>query len=233
MEHGFPPLLALASTCFANAVYNAQWSPLLAAAFVILPLNLFAVAKPTIGLALFVARPTRWALWGGIALLALSFVLQPAWVGAWRAALNDTSLVGGGGFPYRPPASLPGGLIVLLALLRWRRPEARLLVALACVPQTLLPYEAVYLFLIPRGAFQAGIMLVASYVVSFWWVSFEYADVDLATFINIYAAGIVAFLYSPATIMVLCRRNEGPLPRWIEVRIARWPLWLRGAPDNA
>jgi hypothetical protein len=39
-------------------------------------------------------------------------------------------------------------------------------------------------------------------------------------------------VYAPALIMVLRRDNVGPLPAFIERRIARWPSWIRGAADD-
>ena len=35
-------------------------------------------------------------------------------------------------------------------------------------------------------------------------------------------------VYAPALVMVLRRDNAGPLPQFIERRIARWPAWIRG-----
>ena len=51
--------------------------------------------------------------------------------------------------------TLRGGALVLLALLKWRRPEARLLAATACVPHTLLPDETLPLFLVPQTWLEA------------------------------------------------------------------------------
>ena len=53
-----------------------------------------------------------------------------------------------------------GGPLILLALLRWRRPEARLLVALGCIPHTTMLYEALPLFLVARR-WQEGVLLAA------------------------------------------------------------------------
>jgi hypothetical protein len=40
-------------------------------------------------------------------------------------------------------------------------------------------------------------------------------------------------LYVPLTLMVLKRPNAGPMPLWIERRVASWPAWLRGRPEAA
>jgi hypothetical protein len=65
-----------------------------------------------------------------VLLLAVSFAMQPGWVVEWRDAVRETSMAGGR-VPYTAPVLLPGGLLTLLAALRWRRPEARLIATLA------------------------------------------------------------------------------------------------------
>lgn len=227
MEHGYPPLLGLYSACVSQALYTAQWSPLIAGAYAIAPLSVVLVAKPTIGAAVFAARPSWWALFGGLALIALAFIIQPDWVTAWRAAIHRGASIGAGAtFPYLAPIAQPGGLIPLLALLRWRRPEARLLAAMACVPQSLVPFEGVLLLLIPRGWLESAIFLVLANLVDWYAVPVE--RVGHATWVTINAAAMTMFLYVPATLMVLRRPNEGALPVWLERAIARWPAWLRG-----
>ena len=57
MEHGYAPLLGFLSAPVVFAAELAQWSPMLAAATVVTPLSILYVAKPTIGAAMFVARP--------------------------------------------------------------------------------------------------------------------------------------------------------------------------------
>jgi len=37
----------------------------------------------------------------------------------------------------------------------------------------------------------------------------------------------VVLLYLPCMLMVLRRPNQGPMPAWLEQRIAAWPVWLR------
>jgi hypothetical protein len=59
----------------------------------------------------------------------------------------------------------PFGFVVLLAALRWRLPEGRLLLASALVPQSLLPYELVPLALVPAGLLQMAIYVAGSWLV--------------------------------------------------------------------
>jgi hypothetical protein len=218
MRYGYPPLLGMVSVPMFGAVGSVQWSPLMAASFVLAPLGVFAVAKPTIGTALFIARPNRWTLVGGALLLAVAFASQPGWFTAWHSGFTP-------GLHFGAPVLQAGGFVALLGLFRWRRPEARVLVALACVPQTMLLYEALPLFLIPQTTMEVVVLLVAS---------------DAAQVISAYVSGGALttagaglwLLYLSAALIVLRRPNEGPVPAWLEQRLAGWPVWLRGAPTG-
>ena len=216
MRFGYPPLLGLVSVSMFGAAGSVQWSPLLGASFVLAPLGLFAIAKPTIGAAMFVARPNRWTLVGGALLLAAAFASQPDWFTAWRSGFRP-------GLHFGVPVLQRGGFVALLGLLRWRRPEARLLVALVCIPQTMLLYEALPLFLIPRTTGEAVALLVASDAAQAVGAYVSGGDIARA------GAGLW-LLYLAAALIVLRRPNEGAAPAWLEQRLARWPEWLRGAP---
>jgi hypothetical protein len=224
MQHGYPPLLGFMSASVVFAAELAQFSPILSAALVIAPLSMLWVIKPTIGAAFFLSRPSWWAVAGAALFGGLAFMLQPHWVASWRIALRATDLVGQGHFPYTAPVLMPGGFLALAALLRWRRPEARLVAALACVPQTLLPYEAVPLFLVPRTLRECAIMLALSYAVAAVMPPGNpFTGTRDAT-----DTAMVLLLYLPATLIVLRRPNEGHVPAWLDARIAAWPIWLRG-----
>ncbi|MGH7580011.1 MAG: hypothetical protein ACREM9_07555 [Gemmatimonadales bacterium] len=152
-------LTALLSANFLNAVVQGQWSPLLTAAAVFPALSWMWAAKPSIGAALFVAFPGRRALIGGLLLTGISLAVDPTWPLRWADALRETNHVA--------PIMRPGGIVLLLALIRWRRAEARLLAALACVPQTIGLYETLPLFLIPRTRWQGYSLAALSYVAAF------------------------------------------------------------------
>ena len=219
-EHGMEPAVGLASASVLFAIEAAQWSPLLAASLVIAPVGIFLVCKPNIGAAIFCGLPSRWAVGGGLTLLAVSFVFLPPWLTSWRAAAAVPNA-------FTAPLLFPGGIFVLLSLARWRRPEARLLVALACVPQTTLLYETVPLFLIPRTIREAALLTIASYGVAFYTARYGAAQ-NYAQWVLVSGRTSTLALYLPATGMVLLRSNEGTVPRWLEIRLARLPAWLRG-----
>jgi hypothetical protein len=136
------PLIALTSGQAFVSVQSVQWAPLLAAGMLLAPLQYLWSIKPT-GLGLFAAYPSRRTVIGGLVLLGLAFLLWPHWLDGWLAAAHRA--------PHRAAVLRPGGLLLLLALLRWRLPEGRLLATLAVLPLTPHLYEAVPLLLVARS----------------------------------------------------------------------------------
>jgi hypothetical protein len=111
----------------------------------------------------------------------------------------------------------------VLLLARWRRPEARLVLALACVPQTPLLYETVPLFLVPLTLVQGGVLWLGSWLVALWQsLGAPYAT-DAARF-SASNTAIGWLLYLPCTVMILRRPNVGSLPTWLESRLPRSPF---------
>ncbi len=153
-RHHHPALLLLASGPFLYAVQRGQWSPLILAACLIPMWGFVAAVKPTIGLGAIAYRPTRAALIGAGTLTLLSLLVLPRWPLDWLAAVGEQRHL-------RAPLMLPGGILIAAALLRWRRPEARLLLVLAAVPQTIVPYELVPLAVVPRTRREILVIAVA------------------------------------------------------------------------
>jgi hypothetical protein len=218
------------------AALLVQWSWLLAAAVGIPAIGVLFAAKPTIGFAMFVARPSWWPFAGGAVLLAVAFLLQPGWIADWRAELASTTITGGiaAAVPYLAPVARPGGVLVLLALCRWRRPEARLLAALACVPQTPYLYEAVPLFLVASGTPQVALLTALSWLA---WGIMETGEpfASVAARYEYQSNVIVWCLYLPALALVLGRPNIGSAPDWLERALLRLraPKWLQGSNESA
>src|SRR5215207_3964909 len=87
MEYGYGPLFGFFSMPVRAAFESVQWSPLLAASTVIAPLAVLLVAKPTVGGAMFFARPSRWAFLGAIVFGGTAFLIHPGWIADWLAAM--------------------------------------------------------------------------------------------------------------------------------------------------
>lgn len=208
-----------ASMGFVHCVVLVQWSPLLIAATLLPALGGVLLAKPNLGLALAAARltdprpgaPRRWAaaaIAGGTALLGASFAAWPSWTAEWLANLHSAGHVSA-------PLLRAGGPLLLLAALRWRQPEARLLLALACTPQTPIVVEALPLFLVTRSTREALWLAIFSYVA---YIGGGLTWDGRTTSSYFHAAGIasVVALYLPCLVIVLRRPNRGPVPAWAD-----------------
>lgn len=197
------PLLMFTSAAFLIAAGAAQWSPLLTAAMGIPALAFFFAAKPTVGLALAIGGSPRvriFALIGAAVLGVASLALFPRWPAAWLDSLSTATQVA-------PPLLRSGGFAVLLVLLRWRRADARMLLALACVPQTGSWYEILPLFLIPASAVEM-MVLVALSSSGFLLQDFIMTAANETEFNQQVGALMVALAYLPAVVMILRRPNE-------------------------
>jgi hypothetical protein len=209
LRHGRGLPTALLSASFLNAIIQGQWSPILTAAVVLPALSWALVTKPSVGAALFAAFPSRRAVVGSLAVFGLSLVISPMWPLRWLEALKATSHM-------MPLITRPGGVILLIALARWRRPEARLLAALACVPQTIGLYETLPLFLIPRTRWQGYGLSGLSYVAAFAQAAAapRLPGMTLDALLAARWPFIFFCLYLPALVMVLLplphpERSEG------------------------
>jgi hypothetical protein len=193
----------------ASALVGAvggQWSPLLTAGAALPWLSALWITKPSIGLALMIGYPTRECIYGGVVLLALSFLFLPTWVGDWMASLGQPQ--------YVPPLLRPGGFLLLLALLRWRRPEGRLLAALTVIPHVTTLYETVPLFLIPATRLQGYILLALTFVAA----AVEAWVVPTGTLVQQVTGRwpvLLVLVYLPALVMLLRLPNEGEAPEWL------------------
>jgi hypothetical protein len=177
---------------------DVQWAPLLIAAVLTPSLSWLLAVKPTMGLALWTAWPSRTAVLGGLLFVGISLLVWPGWVPEWLASVAKT--------PHQPHLLRPGGFLLLLGLLRWRRPEGRLLATLCLVPQTTTLYETLPLALLCRSRAQAagfaGLTMLAHLLFQLgpeapwpagavyqWWV-------------------VLVLVYLPAIVLVLRRPNE-------------------------
>jgi hypothetical protein len=114
----------------------------------------------------------------------------------------------------RIPITIIGGPVLLLALLRWRRPEARLLLALAIVPQSILFYDQLLLWLVPATMRQSILLSLLSILALILGERGFPAGAGHAGVTAAYAPMIMALLFLPCLIMVLRRPNvsDGPPP---------------------
>ena len=148
---------AFCSAPFGMALALGQWSPLMVAATLLSPLGWALACKPTLGAALFAYRPSWRTAIMGAALVALALLIIPTWPSQWLRAVFE-------GPHHRAPIVRPLGVLALLALLRWRSPEGRLVGLMACVPQNLYFYDQLPLWLAARSGRSAFALTVSSWI---------------------------------------------------------------------
>ena len=187
------------STSFMVAAAVGQWSPLITAVTLLSAAQVLALAKPTLGAAAFLYKPTwKAALAGGIFLL-ISLWVMPNWPMSWWLELQDrqTSL------QYKLPALtlFPLGLLLLAAGLRWRKPEGRLLLALALIPQNMWFYDQLQLWLIPRSLKESWLLTILSWLAYGVW-RWHSAGTSLGDPAGRPDAFVLVFCYLPALALL-------------------------------
>lgn len=188
-----PHLLPLfASAPFVQAAILGQWSPLLTAAALLPALQFLAAAKPTVGLAAWLYQPSRIGIIGGVILVVIAFLVVPGWSGDWREVVGSTS-------KYRGPATTLMGSFLLLGILRWRRREGRLLLAMSLMPQLPVFYDSLILWLIPSTVWRSLALSAASWVGYLAW----YPDRASPLQNEIAFPWLVFTIYLPALVLLL------------------------------
>jgi len=200
-----PRWLMLVSAPFVDALIIGQWSPLVVGASMLPWAGVAYACKPTTGLPLFCARPALRDAVVALSLTAITIVIRPAWPLEWWRSISAVNYAA-------VPLLVGAGPVALLALLRWRRPEARLLLALAAVPHTTLVYEALPLALVPESWTESVIVWAACWVVLVA-ERLHGPFVSQAAAIRYGALWLTSVVYPPCVAMVLRRRNTSPRSR--------------------
>ncbi len=152
-------LLVFISLPYYQSLEMVQWAPLLTAVALFPALLPLTLAKPQVGLPIALAHLTwRRALACGLFLLG-TLILDPMWPLRWLPHTQhyaDLAIL--------PLLILPVGPFLLLALLRWRDPRARLFMIMASMPQRIF-YDQLVLWLIPSTWREMVILTISSWVV--------------------------------------------------------------------
>ena len=209
-------LVLFLSFPYVMAASLGQWAPLIMAAVLLPGLGFLAVCKPNLGVALSLARPTRAAIFGGAALLVATLALDPAWPAKWIANLRTMQ-----GHP--PPLFTLAGAALGAAALRWRREDARLVLAMALVPQLPMFADQLPLMLVARTRVEAMVLALLGHVGGLLWLRTRSPDLHPSANAALFVLG---FAYYPALLLVLRRPNEGTLADWVGRVVPRRLLGL-------
>jgi hypothetical protein len=192
------------SAAYIISASRTQWAPLLLAAAWIPLLGFVITAKPNVGLSTLATQDRQGAitaLAGCAAMLLVSFAVEPGWLSSWRDVIRTA--------PHIQSAitALPAGPLLALAALKWRRPDARLLLALAIIPHTPSVYDLLVLFFACRNLRETLVLALLTQAL-YWGIVFFGS---FNTF-EAYAAGLgraaVFIVYLPVLAAILLRPNQ-------------------------
>ena len=198
-RRGWWRLTACLSGGFLLSTFLCQWEPLLVAAALDTRLGFALAFKPTVGFALWLRRPNIRSAIAVAGVFAVSLAVMPHWPAGWRATVSGMD-------SFVPPVMRVGGVLLLLALLRWREPSGRLLAAMALVPQTSLVYATLPAVLVAQNFRELATLSVLSFVAVPLTTRLSPGS-SFAGHLDAAWPALLALCYLPPLIMVL-RRPE-------------------------
>jgi hypothetical protein len=194
---GFARLPMILSVPFLAAAQFAQTGPLILALALVPVARGLSMLKPNIGVAIFAWQPAWRDVVTAAVVYGVSVAIWPDWPRRWLLTVQTQP-------PHHSPALIGVGAVGLLAALRWRRPEARLLLAMTLIPHGLYFYDELPLFLVATTRREAMVLALTSWL---GWLGWNLTSsgpniVDTQPW-------AVASMYLPAVVMVLRRPNSG------------------------
>jgi hypothetical protein len=207
-RQGLWRLAIFASAPALRACGGVQWSPLLTAAALCPGLLGFAACKPNLLLPLLAYHANRraivYCLLGCVVLAVPTLVFDITWPVKWLAALRMDPMA----TQYRAPLLTMFGWPLALAVLRWRHPDAKLLLAMAIVPQNAFFYEQLPLMLIPGSPRQLLLMCATS--ITAWEIGINTLPRQEAVQVwsDHFYPFMIAGVYLPALVFVLMSRTK-------------------------
>jgi hypothetical protein len=194
-RNGYRRLYVFLAYPYWAGLLTAQWTPLIFAAALLPPLLPATLAKPQIGLPVFLTTLTRRGLLACALVVALSFLFLPSWPSLWFGNFHQYAR-------FIPLLVLPGPLLAL-ALLRYRSHDARLLLLMAAVPQRWF-YDMLILWLIPKSWREMSATVLISWAAGIWrWYHIPHSFTQVGRM-------AVIFLYLPMLAIVLFRAQPEP-----------------------
>jgi hypothetical protein len=196
---------------FISSAQLGQWSILFTAALFLPFLAFFSIAKPQAALPVLAGSTTKRALWiaaiGACVLLVASLAMDPHWFTSWLEAVRRARNM-------EPAIVRMGGPLLLIVLLRWRRPETWLLLTLAALPQSWGWYSTLPLFTVPKS-FREAVFLLATALCGAWYADNVLNPATIDQLVSSVGSVIVFTIYLPAALLILRRKNDGPVPAWL------------------
>ncbi len=200
-REGWWPLVLLASGPVLEAGVVGQWSPLVTAGSLLPAFAWVLACKPNLGVSLWLGSPDRRSArrlaLGAAGAIIVSLLVFPAWPTSYFEAVSQS--------PHRSLILRPLGWLLLAALIDWRDPSARVLAALALIPQSATFYDGLPVLLAARRRGEA--MLLSALSLAGYLLSMN-RDRSMLSYQGIVAQGwpyVLITLYLPALGLVLAR----------------------------
>jgi hypothetical protein len=192
-RQGYGKLLIFLAYPYWAGILTVQWSPVItAAAFfpLLLPLTM---AKPQIGLPVFLTRLSLRGVAACAVLAVISLAVMPNWPKLWLRQI--------GNYEHFIPLLVFPGPLLLLALLRYRDRDARLLMLASVMPQRWF-FDSFILWLIPQSRREIIWTVFFSWGAGIWrWYHIPRTFTEVGRW-------TVAFLYLPMLVVVLLRMRK-------------------------
>jgi hypothetical protein len=191
-RHGYHRLLIFLAYPYWVGLLYVQWSPLIAAS-AFFPLLLPAtMAKPQVGIPVFISRFSWRGFWACVVVAVASLIALPRWPMLWLSEI--------GKYEHFFAILILPGPILLLALLRYRDRDAWLLLINACMPQRYF-FDTFILWLIPQSRREILIAVFFSWCSGLWrWFYPPHSITQIGR-------SIVLFTYLPMLAILLLRDN--------------------------
>jgi hypothetical protein len=194
---GYHRLLVFLAYPYWIGLLTVQWSTVITASAFFPLLMPVAMAKPQIGLPVFLTHFNRRCFWACVAVGLLSLILMPRWPHLWIGQMGYYQ-------HFFAILVLPGPL-VLLALLRYRDRDAWLLLLTSLMPQRWF-FDAFVLWLIPKSRREIVWTVFFSWGAGVWrWYHIPHSFTQVGRW-------IVIFIYLPMLAVVLLRRRQDEIP---------------------
>ena len=153
----------------------------------------FCPIKPQIGSPIALLHISRKGIISAAVLLLASFLWMPRWLFEWIAQL--------GGYQHFFPILIFPGMLLALALLRYRDRDALLLILLSLMPQRWF-YDSFALWLIPKTRRHILATVACSWIVGLWrWYHIPRSVHEVGLW-------IVLGAYLPMLAIVLLRPSD-------------------------
>jgi hypothetical protein len=200
-RHGWHCLLVFLAYPYWAGMLTAQWSPLIMAGALFPLLLPVSMAKPQIGLPVFLTHLSRRGVLACVVFGLISLAVMPAWPRLWIAHFGSYE-------HFIPLLVLPGPLLALAAF-RYRDRDAMLLLTMAIMPQRWF-YDLLVLWLIPKSRRELLITVFFSWGAGIWrWYHVPHSYTEVARW-------AIGCIYLPMLGVILVRW-------WRDRNLARAP----------